>query len=167
VEDEQECSWSSEVVLESVYEVPPEPVIEIVGDELVVEPAGFEVQWYLGEDLIAGANSASIPYEPVTYTVSLANPGGFCEVFSAPFLVLDVLSESRTMVYPNPTNGFFAVQLPKSLGSQAVRVTVWDVAGRQVLQSNKLQINQRLPSGTYLVVIESEGIRLAERLIVK
>lgn len=75
-----------------------------------------------------------------------------------------MLSEIR--IYPNPTASQFTMQAPRIHGA----VHIYDTLGRKVYMqefSNTSTINHNLPSGIFLLKIESEGRSEVRKLIVR
>jgi len=105
------------------------------------------------------ANGAFTFSETVTFCVGDGNIG------------IDELSNSTFLVYPNPSEGIFNVQLINET-SNDYKVAVLDVTGRVVLanQANESTFKIDLSgaaTGTYTVVIESENNKMIQRVIVK
>ncbi len=75
-------------------------------------------------------------------------------------------------VYPNPSNGAFTVRIPANM--EQCLITVFDAAGRQVMQKRAGNSQQLVPvelsnarPGVYLVRIVSNGQAQTQKLIVK
>ncbi len=82
--------------------------------------------------------------------------------------ISDQFSESQFVVYPNPTNGNFSVDLGKNYAT--VKISVTDLTGR-LIQSSAFSNTQILnltinePAGIYLLIMESEEERAVVRLV--
>lgn len=85
----------------------------------------------------------------------------------------DLASQQRSMnVFPNPTTGDFTVQL---IGAQqAGRLMLKDLTGKVIAQQNvqagasSIEMNQeKLVSGMYLLVFESNAFSLTQKLVVQ
>jgi para-nitrobenzyl esterase len=75
---------------------------------------------------------------------------------------------NELLVYPNPTDGNFSIDLGKNLNSTTITIT--DLSGK-IIQSKKYNDSQILnlkikePVGVYLLIIESENKKAVIRLI--
>jgi len=84
------------------------------------------------------------------------------------------LLESAIRIYPNPTNGFINVTLPSH--QTDLEISLWDIAGKKIkdlyaaprgVHSAVKQFDvSELPSGLYLIRINSQTQVLTERLII-
>ncbi len=78
--------------------------------------------------------------------------------------------ELKFVIYPNPaSNGKFTVNLPAIDGMATV--TIFDVQGRLLYQhytdgSKKLELDQRLNAGVYLIKVSSDTLDITKKLIV-
>ncbi|MBS7230281.1 Ig-like domain-containing protein [Flavobacterium psychroterrae] len=81
------------------------------------------------------------------------------------------IEEKAATIYPNPsTDNQFQVVLPELENGDVALITVSDVNGRTVLTeklSTSGQINHHLSSGIYIVNINSKGLNVTKKLIVK
>jgi hypothetical protein len=75
-------------------------------------------------------------------------------------------------VYPNPSNGLFTIEIPKT-NNDLVSVKISDVLGRQVLNI-QAQSGQLLPvnlsdfkMGTYVVQITGSDINLKQNIVIQ
>jgi hypothetical protein len=97
----------------------------------------------------------------ITVVLSSENPSNFVNIQNAEL--------SKSLVYPNPSNGVFTV---KTGSVDASAVTVVDVTGRVVFESqstsNQIQVDltDELP-GIYFVNIIRDGIKTVEKVIIK
>ena len=76
--------------------------------------------------------------------------------------------ENEVLVYPNPTDGKFSIDLGEHYNS--VTVTIADLLGRQILSkvyknSQLLDFTLKEPAGVYLLMIESIDTKKVIRLI--
>jgi hypothetical protein len=81
---------------------------------------------------------------------------------------LDVedLNNTETVVYPNPAYNKIYVEA----NSEIENVTVFDLLGRSVLETAPLALKTELnlgnlKSGTYIIVISSEGKKSVKRIL--
>lgn len=75
-------------------------------------------------------------------------------------------------IYPNPNRGRFFIELPEQ-ASESFIVSVHDLSGklvnRQMLNpdaENQIVLDLQLSTGTYLIVLESNGFKLHQRLLI-
>ena len=82
--------------------------------------------------------------------------------------VIENTFDSKLLLYPNPTDGNFSIDLGENFNS--VGITIRDVNGR-LIQSNNYYESQLLnlkleePSGLYLLIIESENQRAVIQIV--
>lgn len=82
--------------------------------------------------------------------------------------ILENNFEDNLSVYPNPTNGKFAINLGDKFGS--VKVTITDINGRliQTLEYNRtkvINIDLNQPSGVYILSLESNEQKAVLKLV--
>lgn len=141
----------------------PEPLIEQVGDDLMVQE-GYAYQWYLDGVAIAGATEHVITPEAYgAYTVELMN--GACSILSQPYFLLSTgmtpQEVSGLRVHPTPTPGQLTVETGGNAGPGLLRLV--DNRGRTVLertmQDRVITLDlTRIPSGSYvLFLLDAEG----------
>lgn len=125
-------------------------------------------QWFFEEDMIAGATTGSFqPAQNGVYHVEAIYPVD-CKVSSEPFLFVatGIMGEEplSAVIYPNPNNGNFVVQLSGAVENEAV-LLVTDAVGRTVIRQKQLvnaltTVNATgLSEGLFLVFMESRGAR--------
>ncbi|OMQ12172.1 hypothetical protein BXU01_04635 [[Flexibacter] sp. ATCC 35103] len=82
-----------------------------------------------------------------------------------------IATEKEVSIYPNPsTDNQFNVSLPELESGDLALITVSDMNGKTVLTqklSTSGQINHHLASGIYIVTINSKGLNVTKKLIVK
>lgn len=67
----------------------------------------------------------------------------------------------NSMVYPNPSNGLFKIQL-----DNLIKVQVYDIQGKMILESKSNFINlEKSASGTYILKIFSDEKEITKKLI--
>jgi hypothetical protein len=135
-------------------------------------------QWYYNGIMIPGAtNNSYSALSAGSYEVNVENVSTGCNKQSSPFTVTNsckttspFLSENlRLEIYPNPSNGIFAVNLEKT-GTSDVIIKVFDITGRIIYLSDKglLEGNyetkldlSKQSAGIYLleVLVGGEGLR--------
>jgi hypothetical protein len=75
--------------------------------------------------------------------------------------------EGKILVYPNPNNGRFTVQLP---AGETAQLTLVNLNGKVVWQGNSSDVSvttNDLPSGIYFLSAETTAARLTQRVIVR
>ncbi len=147
-----------------------------VGAILTADESGATYQWLncAGLTPIAGATNQS--YTPSTtgdYAVTVEQNGcsetSSCYNFSTSTVgTFENNFGSQLIVYPNPTNGDFSIDLGESY--QSVKVTLTDLSGK-VIQSKTYFGSQLLdlkieePRGVYQLVVESGINKVVIKLI--
>ncbi len=64
---------------------------------------------------------------------------------------------SNISVFPNPSRGFFTIQLPKETTTNKWNVTIYDIAGKEIQTSEypgntiEISVNEKLPAGIYFI----------------
>lgn len=156
------------------------PVISSNGTLLTCTTPAASYQWYLNSSLISGATSN-------TYNAT-ANGNYYCEVkyvyTNCPYMsntetinttgLSSVLNSNSFLVYPNPANDRLTVSY-KTVTSAAVNFELYDIAGKLVLKiaeaapaaSNvKKEFDLAgVESGTYILQISQEGVKVAYRIV--
>lgn len=87
VTDENRCSGEDDLRI-NVFPnaIPVKPVITFDGAKLTATPSAANFQWYLNDELIAGANdNVYYPFHAGIYTVESKSENGICNVFSDDF----------------------------------------------------------------------------------
>jgi hypothetical protein len=91
---------------------------------------------------------------------------------SQPLCELSVteVAPSVFTVYPNPSEGLIGLQFSKPILSG--RTEVLDMMGRTVIRQQVSGSNANIdlsasPSGIYLLVVEVDGIRFSQRIVLK
>jgi hypothetical protein len=81
------------------------------------------------------------------------------------------LNENDVMIYPNPTNSDFVVEIPE-VQSELIEIRLMDVFGRIItskpIQKNNLKYEfstNSISNGTYYVVIVSDSRTITKRLV--
>lgn len=119
-----------------------------------------------------------INLEPATtyyYKAYAANDGGNVYSAQGSFTTLPTsvneISDSKIIIYPNPTKGIFYLVTPVNLNVTLVKIT--DITGRTIQLSNKfvdnkMEINlQENPQGVYTVEIHSDNKVYYHKLILQ
>lgn len=134
--------------------------------------AGFDINWFRNNTVIAGANSTTYTADVTTlgdYKVTIVNTTTGCNNESQ---VLSITAEAseRLFIYPSPNNGRFTIAYFNSGASTSRNVAVYDARGALVFQ-NQFAIGQPyqlLPvniqfaaSGIYMVILrDAEGNKI-------
>lgn len=93
--------------------------------------------------------------------------GGLFEITS----ISEAVVQSRVLVYPNPSNGIFQVELPKTTNLSKVEIKVFDLTGKLIQSQTKqqqkgLRVNiNSVPSGVYFVRIVHGEFNSTKKLI--
>jgi len=120
------------------FETAPKPVVTIQGQTLTSSISTGN-QWYKDGQIIVGATNS-------TYNVtasgdySVKTTSGGCETTSDNLTMRNTGLEEVTtssMVYPNPTQGIIAINLPQDVDTSLTGVYLYDTQGRVMLSSEK------------------------------
>lgn len=144
-------------------------------------------QWYVNGIAVSGATS-SIFYpsslhdnDSVTchiissdtcVTTSYAN-SNLIVIHVVPSIINVLSAVGNLLVYPNPSDGAFAIELRDRRTNKEVLVKVKDVLGRQVYQRtldasgiDRVQLRSDIPDGVYLLQLSSEDSVVTSRVSV-
>lgn len=149
--------------------------VSLSGTTLTAHQAGATYQWIdcdNGNTPIPGETSQSftfIPNSNGSYSVEITADG--CTATSNCIAVNSAGIEnnsflSGTSIYPNPTNGYFVIDIP---GDFQLKIT--DLTGRTIMETiinegkNQLELNE-IP-GVYLLNFTSENGQFIQRITVK
>ena len=91
------------------------------------------------------------------------------DVCQFPTMELDDINMNKFIIYPNPCNGSFNLNLEFNKGYNLI---ISDLSGRVVYKSlnlvqEEIAVNPKIPSGIYIVNIHTEGVIYKKRLIVE
>lgn len=118
-----------------------------------------------GWDLLTSVFSGSGPYTLQTNNVSSFSP--FIVVNEELLSSNQFANANDFMVYPNPSNGNFTIQVPDSfIGS---RVVIYNLLGQSIKEFSVNQVNQNanLDKGVYLLQIQKDNQLITKKIIVK
>jgi|GEM_PF-2814535 len=141
---------------------PPVPVISQNGSVLTCDTPGQQYQWFLNNDVIAGATSQSVEitvFEYGVYAVEITSDG--CTVRSEyfPYLVTEAGNNFHSIhVFPNPFTNRFVVDVPdKYAGSSIALVSPsgGTVLKRKLMTGVHEIATESLSAGIYYLVIDS------------
>ena len=135
---------------------------------------GDAYQWLDCDDnyaVISGAtNQTYIPVNDGEYAVEVTESG--CLDTSDCILVvlssIDEINDNRVKIYPNPTTDY--VQLEVQEGMLVESIKVYDMLGKEfeityMKFQNRFKINLgELPSGNYMIVIQSQGNQIRRQV---
>lgn len=91
-----------------------------------------------------------------------------CAISQIPLSVRRTNSSIQpVIIYPNPANDFVSISIEE--GSNPVVVSIFDLAGREILStelnSPELDVSQ-LENGTYIILIRTEGKQFSRKIII-
>jgi PKD repeat protein len=118
---------------------PSTPVISNNNGTLSLGSVSGSVQWFLNNTPISGANGVThLPSSVGNYTATVTLNG--CVSTSAPFPVNSVgiydIGSGQTLVFPNPANDHFMIQLGEVKVSETFTVIVTDLSGKEVIRKS-------------------------------
>jgi hypothetical protein len=121
-------------------------------------------QWITCSDLTPISGQTAITYNPTSngvYAVVVTNGCGsdtsLCTSITT--IGLEEHLSSQILLYPNPNNGVFTLEMPQALIGQIIQI--FDMAGRLIQESTALEIKQHIElkdvaTGSYLLRIGGE-----------
>lgn len=169
------CKSYSEILIEQ-KENPDKPAIWQIGGLLTtIEASGY--QWYFDSKKIFGATSQTFSINKLgPYSVFVFNEFG-CSTESEQYEVVSNIEEYQRhhndlFIFPNPSEGLFNI-VSDNLKSRNSIINVRDMLGRQIISirsngdSTAIIDLSNYPSGTYLVVINRDGVMSFARILKK
>jgi hypothetical protein len=121
----------------------PAPSVSSIGDSILVGTTANYYQWYLNNTKLENTNSASFKVAKTGFYRVETSPNKVCWSSSADYPIIvsvsPLVDTLKMYVYPNPSSGQFTVdmKLPQTTTVQTY-VSIYDVNGIQILQTNKL-----------------------------
>lgn len=150
----------------TVKPLPTKPTItkdEVPGKTTLISSISDGIQWYKDGTVIDGATSAQyVALQSGTYLVrntanGCSNQSEAMSVTVIPILGVDPQKELSLMVFPNPNNGVFSLELPDE--SKEWQIDIMDIQGKPVIhQKQGKQIEIKTPAGTYFLRIRDKKI---------
>ena len=155
----------------------PEPVASFManGNLLTYDgDAGINYQWYLNNEMIDGATSATYEVlEDGNYAIEVTNEFGCIDMSDEDFIVYSGIEESylwNIQVYPNPNDGLLHISMEQQ---GRFNLQIIDNSGKLVhqeaFQTTKLDVNtSKLARGLYtLRICHEDGSVCLNRRITK
>ena len=142
--------------------------------DTLIASSGGSYQWLDCENnfsVISGAtNQRYIPNQDGEYAVEVTESGCMDTSECVSFVLSSVegLNEEQIVIYPNPTSD--VIQIMMENGQQIEGLSVYDVSGKKYEVSftksqNKYEVNLKdLPSGNYVLVIDSQGHQIRRQV---
>ena len=170
VTDSNNCiNTDKSKVIVSSY--PPVPEINIF-ENILSTVSGYQYQWYRNDTIISGSNvNIYSPPQSGYYSVRISNAAGctsFSEniFFELPLSVVN-LEDNQLVLYPNPSNGIFNIQLQQN---EKFSVTIFDIQGRKIVEqsfntNNAIMQLQNLPKGFYQLQLAQKNKLYIRKLI--
>lgn len=121
----------------------PIPVISSIGDSILLSTKANYYQWYFNNNKIANEIFESLHISNTGFYKVATSTNNLCWVSSLDYPIIlnpNPLSDTlKVNLYPNPSTGNFTVDVKLPQTTTVVSyVTIYDVNGIQVLQTNKL-----------------------------
>ncbi len=173
VVDSNGCiSPASDSVHFVMVERPETPVITLLtGDTLYASTIGDQYHWMFNDTLLNEHSQKIKGTHKGYYKVSIIS-GRCASYFSTPFYFipssLDAPLKSVTLIYPNPSDGQFYVQIPDKLLHQNFRIM--DIMARQVIQGEFIQrvnLISGLTKGVYLLIINTPSGQFYKKVMIR
>lgn len=157
-----DCDSTQQVVL-TLLPQPSPPNITQYGADLISDVSG--VRWYFNGVLIPDTGSVITPQQAGDYTAVAINASGCSSQASNTISFIGAtgiaeLNEADILIYPNPSNGKFTIQLPHMPG-EPTEVSVIDLLGKELIkdmvQLSTQTFELKVVPGTYMVIVKQEG----------
>jgi hypothetical protein len=129
----------------------------------------FGQEWHYLNSGLPNRNLTSIVIlNDTIYLGSTGNGVWKCAINQIPLSVNEMNPlKQQAFIYPNPANDCIRISVGE--GINHLTVMIFDLAGRKLLSeeldSTELNVS-RLESGTYIILIKAEGIKLSEKFII-
>lgn len=151
---------------------PSIPSISVTGLVLSTpEVEGYTYQWfYNGEAIENATNSTHTMDEYGNYTVEVTNQCG--QNTSAEYIYISIsnLETSQLLMYPNPNNGRFTLQMDTQNFDQ-FELSIFDACGKLVhrenMYSKSVEVNTSLNAGVYTLVLHNSEVHFNTSFIVQ
>lgn len=167
VTDSNGCTGMSNSISVTLNPEPAKPTVYYSNNaNLLISSVPTGNQWILNGVDIPGADSATwYPVQSGLYSVRVTNASG-CENTSDVFNYVNIGMDEEglgLMIYPNPTNGVFTVEIPSDVSD--ARVYVYDGVGRLIVEQSAQAQKERIDlspfaNGVYRVtLIWNDGTR--------
>lgn len=149
----------------TVSPTPPTPVITKTNNTLTSSPA-YSYQWQLNATDIPGATNQSYETQQTGfYTVIISDVNG-CKNSSTLYVGIDEVYDQNILVYPNPSNGNFIIELMNAQSSDEISLTLINTLGQKFYSSlekrssadwkQEIYLNT-VPAGVYFIEIKSNN----------
>ncbi len=164
---------------DSVYAVFCEPnatttLNENAGVLSVNNPNGYDVQWFLGGNAIAGAQGDS--YTPTVagvYSATLTTMDGCLiesNTFTSTLSITSLSTDANINIYPNPSSGSFVLSLDKSIEFKTLEII--DITGRVIYSrmldgSDTYSIHLDTKAGSYLLKLSGSEKQVLSRILIQ
>lgn len=174
------CYGSSQQLVVNVTS-PPIPTISSIGDSILTSSTANFYQWFFNNDSLVNEKTKSININKVGFYRVSTSFDSTCWASSLDYPVIVTqapLNDTlKMLVYPNPTNTSMFnvdVKLPQTTGV-ITYVTVYDINGKLVKQTNKLILfsnEVRIPvtlttKGTFFVKVYINGDTRQQTVIIQ
>lgn len=180
---EGERAWKCEILdlgPNSLFAV--SDLLPAVGDSVMFMDTNSNVQtwsWDFGDGTTSSVAAPVHQYDSTgSYTVSLTVSDGYCtQTLKREMKILKAssvvdFSENSLSVSPNPGNGSFELEMPKS-GSFQMKIfssngqLVWRSEANHQVAGNSLLIETDLPDGMYVLLVEGESYAGSVRILIQ
>lgn len=151
---------------------------------VITPPPSATYQWFVNGSPVTGAtannfslNGPVVSPGAVTVCVNVTSGGCTTRLCSSSGTHTQRLAqgsgqtgEEEIAVYPNPTTGDFFVRIPGF--NQKATASLYDITGKEIsrynLQKGENNIKgETLAKGTYILILDIDGIKEAKKLIIK
>lgn len=176
------CAGNGNILKEDYMDIaftPEQPTISLI-DYALYSSTNEGNQWYLNDDIIAGASSQSyIPILNGTYTLTVTQDNCTSE-FSIGYEVLWVgiqeqFASQAVKIYPTPNQGKFTLEI-NTQTPDVLSMKIYDAMKSVVYQEENIQVNGpfktrvdlgQLPNGIYFMVLEGALNQYFQKLVIR
>jgi len=164
----------------TVYPTPPFPSITQVGYTLTSSPAN-SYQWQFNAVDIPGATNQSYTILQTGYYTVVVGDSNSCKNSFTVYVLIsginDVMGDANILIYPNPSDGHFIVELPNGFIADEISIDVVNTLGQKVFSSTesrsvrnahwKKQIDlSNVACGTYFIDIKTENEFVRKKILI-
>ena len=164
--------------------IKPSPVVNLGKDTTICIPQSITLDagsGFASYNWNNGQTTQSIIVDSTgTYSVQVTNSYGCSNIDSIHVLVkscagiIEYSNNEFISIYPNPNNGVYFIKVLTDL-NEAVEIEITDISGRLLFNKKNINLfkgdvipvnNENYDSGTYLLYITSESLRLIDKIVI-
>lgn len=140
---------------------------------IVTNPNDYTVEWFQNGNVVVGATGDTLAITTGgNYEAVLTNTDGCIweATFSSDLGVYDLASKPDFLLYPNPSNGTFQVQLLNQAEfDDAILIdlsgrTVWS---KEISGQSNFEVNADVKTGSYILQVKSKSTTQQQRVLIQ